>query len=186
MKSTVTTTKTSAKGAGARAATLPALAAPRAAGVRVAIVVSAYHSEITGALLEGARHAHHAAGGLEQGLVVVAAPGAFELPLLAAAAAARVDIAGVVALGCVVRGQTRHDRYISSAVAAELARIAVASGKPVGLGLLTVENLKQARARAGGRVGNKGAETMEAVLRALGALAELRASGGVPAAGARA
>jgi 6,7-dimethyl-8-ribityllumazine synthase len=170
MKNTDATTKSRASGErGRRAAP-----APRAAGQRIAIIASTYHGDVTGALLEGARQAHRAAGGAPEDLRVIAAPGAFELPVLAAAAAARADIAGVVALGCVVRGETRHDRYICAAVAAELARLAVDRGKPVGFGVLTVETMRQARARAGGKAGNKGAEAMEAVLRALAALAEIR------------
>lgn len=170
------------KGPRAEAPALPALARPDARDLRVALVVSVYHGEVTGALAHGARDAFRKAGGDAADIVEVAAPGAFELPALAAACARRGDIAAVVALGCVVRGQTRHDRYICEAVSNELARLSVDSGKPVGFGLLTVENIRQARERAGGDEGNKGEEAMNAALIALAAMRAL----GAAAKGARA
>ncbi len=150
--------------AGVAGVNSPAGQAPSARGVRVAVVVSTYHGEITGALETGARAAFAAAGGAAGDFLAFPAPGAFELPLLAAACAKRADVSAVVAIGCVVQGETRHDRYICDAVTAQLARLAVDTGKPMGYALLTVNNLKQARARAGGSVGNKGQETMDAVL----------------------
>ncbi len=150
--------------AGVAGVNSPVAQAPSARGVRVAVVVSTYHGEITGALEAGARAAFAAAGGAAGDFLAFPAPGAFELPLLAAACAKRADVSAVVAIGCVVQGETRHDRYICDAVTAQLARLAVDTGKPMGYALLTVNNLKQARARAGGSVGNKGQETMDAVL----------------------
>ncbi|MBL9140541.1 MAG: 6,7-dimethyl-8-ribityllumazine synthase [Phycisphaerae bacterium] len=137
--------------------------------------MSSYHRDVTDSLRAGAHDAFVKAGGSPDNVVAVPAPGAFELPLLASAWLRRADIAAVVAIGCVVRGETRHDRYICDAVTAQLARLAVDVGKPVGYGLLTVENMKQARERAGGKVGNKGAEAMDAVLAALHELEEARA-----------
>ena len=69
-----------------------------------------------------------------------------------------------VAIGCIVRGETAHDRHLGLAVTQELLRISVARGKPVGLAVLTVESMDQARARAGGALGNKGAEAMRAAV----------------------
>lgn len=131
------------------------------------VVVSTYHAKVTDALHAGARKEFLNAGGKESDLIVLSSPGSFELPLLASALAARADIHAVVALGCVIRGETRHDRYINQAVTDALARLAVHTGKPVGYGLLTVENPRQAKERAGGRHGNKGEEAMRAALLAL-------------------
>ncbi|MFO0961766.1 MAG: 6,7-dimethyl-8-ribityllumazine synthase [Phycisphaerales bacterium] len=147
---------------------------PDARGLRVGIVVSRYHPEITGALEQGARAAFLAAGGREQDLVVLAAPGAFELPVIASALARRADVAAVVVLGCIVQGSTRHDRVIADAVAGALAKLSAELCKPVGLGLLTVRTMKQAHARAGGKVGNKGTEAMDAALHAARAVEEAR------------
>jgi 6,7-dimethyl-8-ribityllumazine synthase len=74
----------------------------------------------------------------------------------------------------VVRGETVHDRHLGLAVTQELLRISVARGKPVGLAVLTVENIEQARARAGGAVGNKGADAMRAVVATACSCREIR------------
>jgi len=130
----------------------------------VAIVVSRYNPEIAGALLDGAVGAYRAAGGDGAHLRIIEAPGAFELPVLAGAAAASGRFGAVVALGCVIRGETRHDEVIAHAVAGGLTRVGLDTGVPVGLGLLTVNDEAQAWARAGGPLGNKGSEAMEAAL----------------------
>lgn len=138
--------------------------AVNASGLRVALVTSRYHAEITAALAHAARDAFARAGGSPADLVEIAASGTFELPVIAAAFANDTDVDAIVALGCVVTGETRHDRYISQAVADGLMRVAVESGVPVAFGVLTVRDMEQARARAGGAKGNKGAEAMIAAL----------------------
>lgn len=136
----------------------------------VAIIVSRYNESVTNALLEGARSAYLSAGGTPDKLGVIEAPGAFELPVLANAAARCGLYRGVVALGCVIKGETRHDEYIASAIAHAIAEIGIKTGVPVALGVLTTENVEQARARAGGDKGSKGAEAMAAVLETLDGL----------------
>ena len=133
-----------------------------AAGLRIAIVASAYHADVTGALRDGAA----ASIALRGGAVAVeeSAPGAFELPMVAQAVAARGDIDAVVALGCVLTGETSHDRYISDAVAHGLMQVALRHGMPVTFGVLTCVTIEQARARAGGAKGNKGGEAMDAAI----------------------
>ena len=79
-----------------------------------------------------------------------------------------------MALGCLIRGETRHDRYIAEAVAHGLMQVSVQTGVPCGFGLLTVESGKQARARAGGDKGNKGAETMSAVLETIASIGAIK------------
>ncbi len=136
----------------------------------IAIAVSRYNASVTEPLLQGAIGVYTRAGGRERDLLILDAPGAFELPVLAAAALRRKNIAGVVALGCVVKGETRHDRVLGSTVTQALCDLSVRALKPVGLGVLTVENAEQAHARAGGDKGNKGAEAMEAVLMTLNSI----------------
>lgn len=148
-----------------------------AAGLRLGIASSRYHRAITEALRDGARRAFVEAGGRDEDVVEVAAPGAFELPILAAALAAREDVDVIVALGCVVRGETSHDRHINDAVAAGLQRVALDSGKPVAFGVLTTSTIEQARARAGGAVGNKGEEATRAAIATRRALEETRRLG---------
>jgi len=137
---------------------------PDARGLRVGLVTSRYHADVTGALEDGARAAFLAAGGRPEDLLVADAPGAFELPVIAAAFARRADVTAVVVLGCIVEGETRHDRVLGDAIAAACAHLSVQACKPIGFGVLTVRNAKQARSRAGGKHGNKGQEAMDAAL----------------------
>ncbi len=146
----------------------------------VAIVVSRYNATVTDRLLSGAVRAYMRAGGSLAGLYVVEAPGAFELLTLSAAAARSGQFAGVVAVGCIIKGETNHDLLLGQAVTDGLARVSVDTGVPVGLAVLTVNSVKQALARAGtpnarGSTGasNKGAEAMEALLQTIAELAQL-------------
>jgi len=146
-----------------------------AAGVRVAIAVSRYHHDITDALREGAARVFVDAGGRANDLSVHEVPGAFELPIISRALAERPDIDAVIALGCVLRGETMHDQYLADAITNGLTRISIDAGKPIGLGLLTCQTMHQARERAGGSHGNKGAEAMTAALEMVHTLRELNA-----------
>lgn len=144
----------------------------------IAIVTSLYNRSITNELRDGAIEEYVARGGSLASLVLADAPGAFELASLCSAAARSGRVAGVVALGCVIKGETRHDRYIADAVAQSLAAVSVWTGVPVGFGVLTTENARQARERAGGTHGNKGREAMSAVLDAVAAIAALERGAG--------
>jgi 6,7-dimethyl-8-ribityllumazine synthase len=130
----------------------------------VAIIVSRYNASITSELVMGATREYVERGGLVENLSVYGAPGAYELPQLALFAADSDRFAGVVALGCVIKGETRHDRYISEAVSHGLMNVTLTTGVPCAFGLLTVDKPQQAKDRAGGSKGNKGAEAMGAVL----------------------
>jgi 6,7-dimethyl-8-ribityllumazine synthase len=141
----------------------------------VAVVVSRYNATITDALLAGAIEEYLAAGGDRVHLDVLDAPGTFELVTIADAAAASNRYAGVVCLGCIVKGQTRHDEVLAHAVAQGLVNCSLKHQTPITLGVLTVNNNNQARARAGGKLGNKGSEAMEALLMTLVTLAGLGA-----------
>jgi 6,7-dimethyl-8-ribityllumazine synthase len=138
----------------------------RADGLRVGVVVSRYHAEITEAMREAALKQFSDAGGAAEDLHVVACPGAYELVAISRALAARGDLDAVVALGCIIAGETNHDRHIASAVAHGLSQVTVATGVPVAFGVLTCQSIAQAQARAGGDRGNKGAEAMAAAIEA--------------------
>ncbi len=144
-----------------------------ARNLRVGIAVSRYHHRVTDGLLTGATTAFREAGGVDEDLIVVDAPGAFELVALARALAMRTDMDAVVCLGCVLTGETTHDRYICDAVAHGFAEITARTGKPVAFGVLTCQTIEQAEARAGGAKGNKGAEAMSAALVAARAVARI-------------
>lgn len=143
---------------------------------RLACVVSAYHADITGGMLESALATLAAAGFARERVDVIEAPGTFELPLLAQAAARRRDVLAVLCFGLVLKGQTEHDRYIAAACAEGLMRVALDGGKPVLFGVLTCATRAQAakRARRADEGGlDKGREVAEAALAALVALQDL-------------
>ena len=144
-----------------------------AAGLRAGLVVSQYHEGITRALAEGAREAFVEAGGDPAHICELAAPGAYELPQIASALARSGRVDFVVALGCVIHGETKHFEYICQAVAQGLMTVSLETGMPVAFGVLTCDTTAQAKARAGGELGNKGVEAMHA---ALGAVHACRAA----------
>ena len=151
-----------------------------AAGLRMAVVISRYHEAITSALLDGARAAFVEAGGLAGDLHIIDAPGTFELAVLCGALARDAHergLDGIVALGCVISGETAHDQYINTATSTSLAQLAANTGIPIAFGVLTCANMQQAIARAGGDKGNKGTEAMQATIAAAGALRTLRLAG---------
>lgn len=133
----------------------------------IAIVVSRYNRTVTDALLEGALAEADRRG--EAAPAVVDAPGTFELAALAARLAETGAYRGIVCLGCVIKGETRHDEYISAAVAHALADVSIQSGVPAAFGVITAQNAGQARDRAGGSKGNKGVEAAAALLDTLAA-----------------
>ena len=100
--------------------------------------------------------------------------GAFELSGACAAAADSGRYACLVALGAVIRGETPHFEYVSSAATQGLTAVAVQSKVPIGFGVLTVDSLPQATARAGGGAGNKGYEAAESAIQLADALGTLR------------
>jgi len=126
---------------------------------RFAIVASQYNSVITDRLIAGAKRALEA----QKEVMLVRVPGSFEIPLAVKQAAASKKYDGIVALGCVLRGETPHFEYISRAVSDGLQRVALETGIPVGFGVLTVHTVEQAMDRSG-ESGNKGFEAAMAAL----------------------
>ena len=125
---------------------------------RFAIIVSRWNGKVTEALLESARKAMADHGVDEAAVDVFRVPGAWELPLMAARLAATGGYAGIVALGCVVRGDTRHFEQVADGCSEALMRASLDSGVPVANGVLAVDRHEDAERRAGGSHGNKGEE----------------------------
>ncbi|OJV95443.1 MAG: 6,7-dimethyl-8-ribityllumazine synthase [Microbacterium sp. 67-17] len=141
-------------------------------GLNIVIVAGQWHETIANGLLEGARRALEGAGAFYR---VVPVPGSFELPVVAKAALdAGAD--AVVALGVIIRGGTPHFEFVSSAATDGLTRVALDTGKPVGFGVLTLDDEAQGIDRAGlpGSREDKGFEAADAALRTALALRELR------------
>jgi 6,7-dimethyl-8-ribityllumazine synthase len=129
---------------------------------------------VTNRLLEGARRYLEEHEIPDDKVDVVWVPGAFELPVAAEAAAASGRYGAIVALGCVIRGETMHFELVASEAARGLNAIARVHCIAIGFGVLTTENIEQALARAGGDAGNKGYEAAEAALQTADVLADLR------------
>ena len=128
------------------------------AGARFAILASRWNPRIVDALVAGARKAFADHGVDEAAIDVVRVPGAWELPIAAARMAQAGGHAALVALGCVVRGDTRHYEQVADGCAQGLMRVALDHGVPVCNGVLAVEAHADAEKRAGGSHGNKGEE----------------------------
>lgn len=135
-----------------------------ARGRTVAIVAARFNDLIVASLLKGARAAWVERGGVSEELLVVRVPGAFELPVVARHLAGSGRYDAIVALGCVIRGDTPHFDYVAGECARGLQLASLETGVPVIFGVLTVETLEQALERAATGAGNKGGESMECAL----------------------
>jgi 6,7-dimethyl-8-ribityllumazine synthase len=131
-------------------------AAASAAGFRFALVVSRFNNFITDRLLAGAVDALEAAGADAENLTVVHVPGSFEIPLTAKKLAEGGRVDAVIAIGCVLRGETAHFDYVASEVARGVQLAQLDTGIPVIFCVLTCDTLEQAIDRAGLKSGNKG------------------------------
>lgn len=144
-----------------------------ASGLKVAIAAARFNDFIVDRLISGCvdylqRH------GLEaENIELVRVPGAFELPLACQKLAQSGKYDGIVALGAVIRGATPHFEYVCAEAAKGLAHVMLTSGKPVGFGLLTCDNIEQAIERAGSKGGNKGCEAAQAMLETVRVLEQL-------------
>lgn len=142
-------------------------------GLRVVVVAGQWHDVITDGLIAGAERVLAASGASWR---LVRVPGSFELPV-AAKAALEAGADAVVALGVIIRGGTPHFEFVSSAATDGLTRVALDAGKPVGFGVLTLDDEQQGLDRAGlpGSTEDKGAEAADAALRTALLLRDLRA-----------
>lgn len=143
------------------------LALAKAAKWKIAIVVSEYNEEITVPLQEGCVATLKEYGIKEKNIFIQVAPGAFELPLAAKWMYTKKKTDAVICLGCVIKGDTDHDIYINNAVSKAIMDLGLQTGAPFVFGVITPNNLQQAKDRAGGKHGNKGVECAVAALKML-------------------
>ena len=132
--------------------------------MRIAIVVAEFNAFVTSRLRDGAVAQLREAGLDESDVRVVAVPGAFEVPQMAAKLAAGGQFDGIVCLGCLIRGATPHFDYIASAVAHGITTAALDTGVPMSFGVLTTNSAEEALERAVDGPSNKGREAAQAVL----------------------
>ncbi|MCC7294154.1 MAG: 6,7-dimethyl-8-ribityllumazine synthase [Phycisphaerales bacterium] len=130
----------------------------KAEGRRFALAVSRFNGFITDHLVVGAEDALKRHGCRDADITRVYVPGAFELPAAARKLAESGKFSAVIALGCVIRGQTPHFEYVAGEAVRGLGWVALHTGVPTAMGVLTCDTLEQAIDRAGGKAGNKGAD----------------------------
>lgn len=130
---------------------------PDATGMKIGIVVAEWNENITAALLNGAKDTLVKNGVAAEDISVLTVPGSFEL-VYGASQMVKTGVDAVIAIGCVIRGDTPHDRYICQGVTYGLARLNAVQNIPVIYGLITTLDMQQAEERAGGKMGNKGDE----------------------------
>ena len=131
---------------------------------RIALVVSEWNKEITEALFQGAKNTLIDHNVLNKNIVRIDVPGSFEL-IYGANSAQRMDFDAIIAIGCIIQGETRHFEFISNAVAQGIKDLNLNGKAPVVFCVLTDETIEQSIARSGGDKGNKGVEAAFTALR---------------------
>ena len=134
-------------------------------GLRVGLIVAQFNEAVTSRLLDGAREALEHHGVRSDAVTIVHVPGSLELPQAAQRMARSGRWDALVALGCVIRGETAHFDLVAAETARGIAQVARETGAAIGFGVLTTEDTAQAMARSGGALGNRGADAVEAALR---------------------
>lgn len=142
---------------------------------KVAIVAARFNAFVVDQMVEGARLNLLANGVNAEDILLVRIPGAFELPLVSQALAERDDIAAVIALGTVIRGDTAHFDFVAGEASAGISRVSLETRKPVAFGVLTTETVEQALSRASMDAGNKGADAAMVALEMCNLLEQLQA-----------
>lgn len=132
--------------------------------IRIAVITSLWNPEVTDVLEQGAVDYLLEQGISHDNLLIERVPGSYELPLAAQLMLDRGDIDGVVCLGCIIQGETRHFEFIAQAVAQGIMEVNLQTNAPVSFGVLTTDTHQQALDRAGGKHGNKGIEAAAAVV----------------------
>jgi 6,7-dimethyl-8-ribityllumazine synthase len=145
-----------------------------ARGRRVAVVAARFNDLIVSSLLKGARAAWLARGGTEEELRVVRVPGAFELPVVARQLAKSGRYDAIVALGCVIRGDTPHFDYVAGQAAAGIQQVAINQSLPIIFGVLTTNTHQQALDRIGGVEGHAGRNAAEAAVEMISVMSRIR------------
>jgi 6,7-dimethyl-8-ribityllumazine synthase len=137
---------------------------PDGTSFKFGIVVSQWNSDITGALLKGAKDTLLKANVREENIEILSVPGSFELPWGVRQLMKADKKDAIICLGCIIQGETKHDEYIASAVSNGIMQLSIMSGLPVIFGVLTTHTPEQAKERAGGIHGNKGSEAAATAL----------------------
>jgi 6,7-dimethyl-8-ribityllumazine synthase len=146
---------------------------PNAKNMRFGIVVSEWNESITKGLLDGALNALKENGAVEDNIIVQFVPGSFELPLGAQHLFEARDIDGVVCLGSVIQGETKHFDFVCHGTTQGIMDVSLKYNRPVIFGLLTDDTMQQAIDRSGGKYGNKGVDCAIACIKMIDAKKQL-------------
>lgn len=139
----------------------------------IAVITTNWNEIITQKLLDGSLQALSKWGISDENITVVTVDGAYEIPITCKALADTRKYDGIVALGCVIRGETPHFDFVAGDCSRGITNIMIESKIPIGFGLLTTDNSEQAFARAGGNKGNKGYEATETTLNMISILEQI-------------
>jgi 6,7-dimethyl-8-ribityllumazine synthase len=143
-------------------------------GLKVGLVAARFNETVVQRLVEGARRILRQHGVGEQDIELIWVPGSLEIPVAVAELLERGGCDAVVALGAVIRGETPHFDYVAEAASSGIAELARRHRVPVAFAVLTVNSVEQAQERAGGKLGNKGAEAAQTALEMVSVLRQLR------------
>ncbi len=144
------------------------------AGIRLGIVAARFNETVVRTLVNGAVDVARRAGVADDAIELAWVPGAFEIPVVAAALAASGRVDAVLCIGAVIRGDTPHFDYVAGQAASGVAKVGLDTGVPVIFGVLTTDTAEQAEARAGGKAGNKGADAAFAAIETVNVLRTLQ------------
>lgn len=134
--------------------------------LKISIVVSKFNSDITGGMLKGALETLKKNKVKESNIKIVWVPGSFEIPLACQRLVKLKNLNGIITLGCVIKGDTDHYYYVAGESTRGVMDVMLKYDMPIGLGIITTNNPKQAKERSG-KINNKGAEAAQAVLEML-------------------
>ena len=145
--------------------------------MKFAIIVSRFNQSITEKLLQGSLKILKQNKISDQDIQVIQVPGAYEIPLMALKTTQTKKYAGIICLGCILKGETTHNHYIAESVAQGIMQISLQTGTPIAFGIITPNNLKQANERSENNSANKGAESAEAILEMIENIKKLKTNG---------
>ncbi len=149
-----------------------------ASGLKIGVVTARFNQDVTSQLESGALEELRRLGLQPHEVTVLRVPGAVEIPLVCQKLL-ELGFDGVVALGCVIRGETAHFDYVCESVERGCSKLQLEFGRPISFGVLTTENLSQALERAGGRHGNKGVEAAQVVVEMVRLLQKMESNLGI-------
>lgn len=141
---------------------------------KVAIITAEWNQDVTFSMRDACSEELSKFGVLKEDITNITVPGAFELPSAAKMLLTNGKWDAVICIGCVIKGETKHDEYISNAVAQGIMNLSIVSGKPIVFGVLTPNDMQQAIDRAGGQHGNKGIEAAHTALKMINLSKEIK------------